>query len=770
MTATIAQVQFGQVQVGQGGEDISMGKGVGATTWVVDAADHERLVPVGCVGELLIEGPLVGRGYLNDERQTASVFIEDPTWLVGGGPTTAAVAGRRGRLYKTGDLVRYNEDGSLVFVGRKDVQVKVRGQRVELGEVEHHVQKHLTTDGGSGLAVAEVITPLGSDNPMLVAFIEVGDVKDKNAAMRQATAHVQEKLAATLPAFMVPSAYIPVERIPVSATGKTDRRRLRQTGSSLTLEQLAELQPSRPTRRSPSTENERRLQRLWARVLDMDPDGIGVDDSFLRIGGDSIGAMRLVGIAREEGVTLTVGDIFQHPQLLDQVCVITQTELDSYHDPIPLSLLAVGGSNIQQQPADLHQQTSEILGVPVEDIFDILPTTSWQEQCLAAPGRCYYFCFDLSDHSDVELLQTCCLELFNCADSLRIVFVRLESGHSLQVVMSSNSQPPPITVYETNEEDFHMFSKRLSDEDRPNIQKMGALMTQFSIVCGCNGRRRLLFRLSHAQYDGVSLGLLVKLFATVYNGGTQQPYLPRFAGYVRHNLLCREGALRHWTSLLDNAELTKLPTTPDNNLPASVRINQHQFKATVSRPRQLHSSTAASMFVAACAHALSSVTGSTDVVFGLIVTGRSTLPGQLQQVVGPCINCVPVWHRLEPSSSLLESCASIQEQRTKSLPFETTNFKDIVQHCTNWPKNTSDYGCVVQYQDIDQHKADVAGIDVCLNVHETEPSSSTACVSIFVKPTEDHWNIEVAASGAHYSHDTVAALLHELVTCCEQMV
>ena len=116
----------------------NIGYGVGAATWVVSPDDHERLLPVGEVGELLIEGPVVGPGYLREPGKTAEVFVDSPGWLTRG---WRGVAGRRGRLYKTGDLVRYAPDGSLCFEGRKDQQVKLRGQRVELGEVEFHLYR-----------------------------------------------------------------------------------------------------------------------------------------------------------------------------------------------------------------------------------------------------------------------------------------------------------------------------------------------------------------------------------------------------------------------------------------------------------------------------------------------------------------------------------------------------------------------------------------------------------------------------------------------------
>ncbi|KAI0149570.1 acetyl-CoA synthetase-like protein [Xylariaceae sp. FL1272] len=121
-------------------EAVSMGKGIGLNTWIVDPENHDSLLPsIGAVGELLLEGPLVGSGYLNEPEKTAAALI-DPVWLAQG--YSSEYPGRRGRLYKTGDLVRYNQDGSLVFVGRRDNQVKVRGQRIELGEIENIMRGH----------------------------------------------------------------------------------------------------------------------------------------------------------------------------------------------------------------------------------------------------------------------------------------------------------------------------------------------------------------------------------------------------------------------------------------------------------------------------------------------------------------------------------------------------------------------------------------------------------------------------------------------------
>jgi aryl carrier-like protein len=141
-------------------------------------------------------------------------------------------------------------------------------------------------------------------------------------------------LAEQLPEYMVPSAYIPVDEMPITATGKTDRRRLRDIGEALTLQELAALQPSRGERRPLATEIERRLQGMWASVLTVDAGSIGADDNFLQIGGDSIGAMRLVGAAREQGMSFTVADVFRTRRLSDLARVVSEiTPL--YEDPPP---------------------------------------------------------------------------------------------------------------------------------------------------------------------------------------------------------------------------------------------------------------------------------------------------------------------------------------------------------------------------------------------------------------------------------------------------
>lgn len=201
--------------------------------WIVHVDDHERLVPIGSVGELLVEGPNLALGYLNDEAKTKASFIETPKWLRSGRSR------RQRRLYKTGDLVRYRPDGSMDFIGRKDYQVKVRGQRVELGEIESNVELHPE--------VARCLVSYPKDGPFkqnLVAIVQATglgpqqqgtqsmelEICSTQGEQRLRSSNLQGELSAflkeQLPPYMLPDIIIMVCTLPLSASAKVDRKKV----------------------------------------------------------------------------------------------------------------------------------------------------------------------------------------------------------------------------------------------------------------------------------------------------------------------------------------------------------------------------------------------------------------------------------------------------------------------------------------------------------------------------------------------------------------
>lgn len=290
-----------------------IGTGVGFSTWLVDPNNNDRLAAIGAVGELYLEGPLVGQGYLSDPEKTAMTFVNNPPWLLAGSSNRA---GRRGRLYKTGDLVKYKPDGRLLFVGRKDnSQLKIRGQRVEIGDVEHHVRACLDD---SLPIIVDIIQPLGSDGFSLAMFVSAKNMDI--GRVKKLLDGLGDRLRDVLPAFMIPSIYLPIDDIPVASTGKVDRRSLRQMGSAMSWNKIISLQSTIFSVKEycePSTDKEKQLSTVWAEVLGLDFGLISTTDNFLRLGGDSVAAMRAVAKAREYGLPLTVADLFRSSTLRD---------------------------------------------------------------------------------------------------------------------------------------------------------------------------------------------------------------------------------------------------------------------------------------------------------------------------------------------------------------------------------------------------------------------------------------------------------------------
>ncbi|OJI82486.1 hypothetical protein ASPTUDRAFT_66665 [Aspergillus tubingensis CBS 134.48] len=273
--------------------------------WLVDPTDHNRLAPVGAVGEVLIESPGLAKGYLNNESQTASTFIDPPRWL----HAMASGTYTKARLYKTGDLAQYYADGKLRYIGRKSTQVKIRGKRLELGEIEYRIRQ---TSPSVEKVIAEAAAPKGGETPIVVAFLYS---QDQPALLLHFQAYVdtiKETLEKTLPDHMWPSIYLPLESVPLTRTGKTDRKALRQIISTSTRQELQDDQTPTSPAVAPVTELEIKLHQLFAEILNIESSSFGINHSFMRLGGDSISAMRLANRCSQMRYSLTMQDIVQH--------------------------------------------------------------------------------------------------------------------------------------------------------------------------------------------------------------------------------------------------------------------------------------------------------------------------------------------------------------------------------------------------------------------------------------------------------------------------
>jgi acyl carrier protein len=263
--------------------------------YVVDAKGNEQ--PVGIPGELLVGGHGVSKGYLNKPALTAEKFVDH----------------HGDRVYRTGDRVRRLADGSIEFRGRADDQVKVRGFRVELGEIEHVLAEH------RGVALSAVaLHATAEGDQRLIAYVvpQLSGYAAAHAA-KVTPAEITDWITARLPEYMVPSVVVMLDALPITSNGKVDRRALPDP----------ELVAADDGYVAPSTETQTKLAAIWVDVLKK--ERIGINESFMTLGGHSLLAIRVLGkLSRQFGVRLPLRSLFDTPTIAELAQVV-DAEVDA---------------------------------------------------------------------------------------------------------------------------------------------------------------------------------------------------------------------------------------------------------------------------------------------------------------------------------------------------------------------------------------------------------------------------------------------------------
>ncbi|KAK2668210.1 Polyketide synthase, phosphopantetheine-binding domain [Fusarium oxysporum f. sp. vasinfectum] len=285
-------------------------------------------------GELLIEGPLLARGYLNDEVKTNKSFIVDPEFVA------KYDLGRNRRMYRTGDLVRQNDDGSYTTLGRQDTQIKIRGQRVEVDEIEYHITRHPSCIQAVVLYVHGQLVAafsLPSDGAAYSgAALDGENAVDKPAAMLVAS-EVQLYLSQYVPDYMIPRLWIPMASLPINSSGKADRRRISEWIKNLDLSSYSDLEHQVEDGLQ-VTSTERQLREIWSSVLNKPINHISYRRSFLSLGGDSITAMQVVSACRKQGLIVTVRQILQSPAISELALRVKEASDKMGDEQLPIEI------------------------------------------------------------------------------------------------------------------------------------------------------------------------------------------------------------------------------------------------------------------------------------------------------------------------------------------------------------------------------------------------------------------------------------------------
>ncbi|KFY51025.1 hypothetical protein V495_00019 [Pseudogymnoascus sp. VKM F-4514 (FW-929)] len=653
----------------------SIGMPLNCAIWIINPENSNELTPIGAVGELVVEGPGVARGYLNDTVKTKATFIPQPPW-----------APRREkkvtRFYRTGDLARYNADGSICFIGRRDNQVKLRGQRFELGELENvlggcgEVRDVFTTtlicEGRT-----ELVSVICLTDPQLQGQRVLQDVSPELTV--EVLCAVRDHVRSRLPSYMVPTIWLAVEQMPRTASTKLDRAAISEWLKKKNLSSPRAALGKRMTvaLATPATAEEILLQSVWSSVLVIPREGIGRESSFVQLGGDSILAMQAASRCHKLGLRIAATALLGSEPL----ATIAESALpiESAADvPVPLR-----ASSLDDIPDSLNTRLSQLslsnAHFCKENLESIATATDVQAVMFAVgqSGVKGYKAFignfrlEFTPTFNTARLRMACEQVVQHHPILRTVF--LQHGSVLyQVVLKV---PPTETVVERDQ------------STQANMFCNGTSLARFHLFSDGQLCHHLHLEIHHALYDAVSLGLVFRDLDAAYMGKPLSDG-PHFHSWL-WNVEALDGVAprKFWTEALTGSSMTHIaspPVGPTRGCIADaeirMRVPLQNIKSPLGRP--------SSVMKAAWALVLSHALGMNDVVFGEVSANRYLTTQGIDQVRGPCINFLPVRVRLKQAMTLASLITQIQDHAMASLPHQHIGFRSIVKDCTNWPRWT----------------------------------------------------------------------------------
>ncbi|HEY0079186.1 MAG TPA: amino acid adenylation domain-containing protein [Pyrinomonadaceae bacterium] len=576
-------------------------------------------VPVGVAGELHIGGVGLARGYYRRPALTAERFIPDPFSLEGGQ-----------RLYKTGDLARHLPDGEIEYLGRLDHQVKIRGLRIELGEIEAVL--------GSHESVREVVVLAREDAPgdkRLVAYIvnTEGVAEPTNAELR---AYLLEKL----PDYMIPSAFVRLDQMPLTPNGKVNRRALPA--------------PARPhvsaerEYNAPTSEVERKLATVWQEVLHV--ERVSVEDNFFELGGDSIRSIQIRTKAQKLGLEVSIQQIFQHQNIRELARALADEEpgvdLPEKIKTAPFSLVSEEDrAKLPDGLEDAYPLAQLQAGMLFHSEFN--PSDSLYHNVSSAHLKAPF---------DADKFEAALRQLLARHPVLRTSFDLSTYSEPLQLV---HREVPTLLSFEDlrqleAEEQERIIAETVEAEKQQKFDWTQAPLIRFRVQRRTDETFQVTLAEHHAILDGWSVAtMLTELFHLYFAsdaeaGAEEQPPVT-FRDFValERAALASEEIREFWREKLSDFTATRLPrreaakpeaATPRASWQATLSAELVESLKGVAQGAGVPLK---SVLLAAHMRVLSLMSGQTDVTTGVVTNGRPEEAGG-EKVLGLFLNTLPL--------------------------------------------------------------------------------------------------------------------------------
>ena len=586
--------------------------------YVLDAA--RKPVPIGVPGELYVGGAGLARGYLQRPALTAERFVLH-SW-----------AGDGARLYRTGDRGRYLANGDLEYLGRVDRQVKVRGFRIELGEIEAVLAQH------NDVSESVVVARDDDGETRLVAYVVAVEAVDAEQVLT--VSDLRNHMKQRLPEYMVPSAFVLLDKLPLTTNGKLDRRALPAPEESRLERGEAYV--------APETEEERILAGVWAEVLRV--ERVGVCDNFFVLGGDSIRSVQVLSLAKERGLSFSLQQLFQYQTIRELARAIDSEEVTSQQSRRSEPFSLVKDEDRQKLPAE---------------IVDAYPLSRLQLGMLyhleATPGVSVYHnvnSFHLKARLHEELFVRAVRYVVERHDVLRTSFDLSSYSEPLQLVHREAELPVQFEdLRELSPADQREVIKSYTESEQRNLFDVSRPpLLRFCIHRRTDETFQFTLTECHAILDGWSLqSTLAEIFqihfALLENASLPEhkPFATSFRDFIalEQASLESEECRRFWRDSLSDATVTEIAPWPAESraigrkrarnlvvhIPDEVSEGLHRMAVNVGVPIK-------SVLLAAHLKVVSLVMGRADVITGLVCNGRpEETDGEL--IRGLFLNVVP---------------------------------------------------------------------------------------------------------------------------------
>ncbi|MCP5048415.1 MAG: amino acid adenylation domain-containing protein, partial [bacterium] len=635
---------------------IPIGKPIAnSTAYILDKNNHPQ--PIGVVGELCVGGDGVSRGYLNNPELTNEKFeLRTSNFELSL------------TLYHTGDLARWLPDGVIEFFGRADTQVKVRGFRIELEEIENRLKQCRGII--DAVVIAREALSGGSEDKSLCAYIVTGSEVEVSA--------IREELAAHLPDFMVPSYFIELDEIPLTPNGKVDRKDLPEPGLI-----------AREAYRAPRNETERKLVAIWAEVLVRDPvhasqmqETIGIDDNFFNLGGHSLKAVQLVSLIHQTfHIKLPLMEIFRHPTISG----ISR---------------CIGGA-----ASDIH------ISIQPSEEKEYYPLSSAQRRLyilsqLDAEGTGYNIpaLLALEGHVDKNRLENAFKQLIERHQSLRTSFhmagnqavQRVHDHMEMEIEFFGRGDPPwsPLNGNHSsingNNKGSHGGLPLQPQQDfvRP-FDLSNAPLLRVGLIKEEETKHLLMVDMHHIISDGTSISVLARDFMSLYSGETLPDSGPAYKDFSQwQNSPTQKEAVNRqqafWLKQFEGeipvlnllTDYTRPPLQSFEGNTLDFRVSGRDYEALTSLSRTL-GVTLYMVLLSIFTLFLSKLSGQEDIVVGCPIAGRRH--AGLENIIGMFVNTLALRNFPSGRTRFIQFLEQLKNRTLDSFENQDYQYEDLVE-------------------------------------------------------------------------------------------